>query len=65
MERLFSINEAAKALGGISPLTVMGWCTKGRLARTKVGRRTMIAESEIKRFLAHSNGTKDAKTQAA
>ena len=55
MESLFSVEEAAKALGGVSPLTVAGWCAKGRLARTKVGRRTMISESAIRQFIADSN----------
>jgi excisionase family DNA binding protein len=55
MERLFSINEAAKALGGVSPLTIAGWCARGRLARTKVGRRTMISESELQRFIEAGN----------
>ena len=55
MERLFSVQEAAKALGGVSPLTIAGWCAKGRLARTKVGRRTMIRESELQRFIEAEN----------
>lgn len=55
MERLYSVEEAAKTLGGISPLTIVSWCARGRLAKTKVGRRTFIAESELKRFIAASN----------
>jgi excisionase family DNA binding protein len=51
MERLYSIADAAAALGGISKKTVETWLSKGRLRRTKVGRRTLIRESELKRFL--------------
>ena len=57
MEALFSVEEAAKKLGGISPWTVRSWLSSGRLKRTKVGRRTMLAESELKRFIA--DGEKD------
>ena len=62
MERLFSVEEAAKALGGVSPLTVAGWCARGRLARTKVGRRTMISETAIRQFIAASNASKSGAT---
>jgi excisionase family DNA binding protein len=48
---LLSIEEAAKRLGGISRHTVIAWLVNGRLRRTKVGRRTMIRESELKRVI--------------
>jgi excisionase family DNA binding protein len=48
---LFSIPEVAKRLGGISAWTVRAWLHQGRLRKTKVGGRTMVAESEISRFL--------------
>lgn len=51
MERLYSITDAAQALGGISTMTVQTWLSRGKLRRTKVGRRTMIRESELQRFL--------------
>jgi hypothetical protein len=65
MERLVSIEEAAKLLGGISTWTVHGWCSKGhptygRLQRTKVGNRTMLRESELERFIAVCNPQPDA-----
>lgn len=44
MEDLLSVEEAARRLGGISKWTVHGWLSKGKLKRTKVGRRTMILE---------------------
>ncbi len=49
METLYSIDEAARKLGGISRHTVVQWLSRGRLQRTKVGHRTMIAESELER----------------
>lgn len=55
LEPLYSVEEAAKKLGGVSPWSVTAWLSKGRLHRTKVGRRTMIAESELVRFIRESN----------
>lgn len=46
-ERLHSIENAAEFLGGISPSTIRGWLTQGKLTRVKVGRRTMVRESEL------------------
>jgi excisionase family DNA binding protein len=51
VEDLLSIEEAARRLGGISKWTVHGWLSKGKLKRTKVGRRTMIRESELQRVI--------------
>jgi excisionase family DNA binding protein len=51
MEALLSIDEAARRLGGLSPYTVQAWLAKGKLRRTKVGRRTMIRESELDRVI--------------
>jgi excisionase family DNA binding protein len=51
MENLLSIEEAAKRLGGVSKFTIEGWLSRGRLKRTKVGRRTMIRESELQKVI--------------
>lgn len=51
METLFSVKESAKRLGGISPWTVYAWVCQGRLRKVKIGSRTMIAESELQRFI--------------
>jgi excisionase family DNA binding protein len=51
LDRLYSVSEAAKALGGISKWTVHAWLSQGRLQRTKVGGRTMIRESELDRVI--------------
>lgn len=53
METLYSVEEAAKRLGGISKWTVHAWLSKGRLQRTKVGGRTMIRESELAKMIEH------------
>ena len=51
MDKLYSVTEAAKALGGISKWTVHAWLSQGRIRRTKVGGRTMIRESELQRVM--------------
>ena len=51
MDKLYSIEGAAQRLGGISKWTVEGWLSAGKLKRTKIGRRTMISESELLRFI--------------
>ena len=50
-DALLSVEEAAKKLGGISKWTVHQWLSQGKLRRTKVGRRTMIRESELARVI--------------
>jgi excisionase family DNA binding protein len=47
MENLYSVDEAAQKLGGISKWTIHAWLSQGRLQRTKVGGRTMIRESPV------------------
>jgi excisionase family DNA binding protein len=51
-DSLLSIEEAAKRLGGISRWTIAAWLSSGRLRRTKVGRRTMIRESELQKVIS-------------
>ena len=51
LENLLSVEEAARRLGGISKWTVHAWLSQGKLHRTKVGRRTMIRESELQRVI--------------
>jgi excisionase family DNA binding protein len=54
VERLFDVETAAEKLGGISAWTLRGWLSQGKIKKTKVGRRTMIAESELDRFVRES-----------
>jgi excisionase family DNA binding protein len=51
MDNLLSVEEAAKRLGGISKWTIHAWLSQGKLQRTKVGGRTMIRESELKKVI--------------
>ena len=50
-EKLYSVPEAAKFLGGISKWTIHAWLSQGKLQRTKIGSRTMIRESELQRVI--------------
>lgn len=51
MENLYSIEAASIKLGGVSKHTIANWLSQGKLQRTKVRGRTMIAESELLRIL--------------
>jgi len=51
LEPLLSVEEAARALGGISKWTVHAWLSQGKLRRTKVGGRTMVRESELQKVI--------------
>jgi excisionase family DNA binding protein len=54
-DKLYSVEDAAVFLGGISKWTVHAWLAKGKLRRTKVGSRTMIRESDLQAFIAQCN----------
>ena len=51
MEKLFSVEEAAQLLGGLSKWTIHAWFSQGRLQRVKIGSRSMIKESELQRLI--------------
>ena len=55
METLFSVKQAAKVLGEISPWTVYAWLSQGKLKKVKIGSRTMIAASELERFITEGS----------
>lgn len=50
-DKLYSIPDAAKFLGGVSPWTIHTWLSQGKMQRTKVGGRTMIRESELAKMI--------------
>jgi hypothetical protein len=52
-DKLHDVPSAAEWLGGVSPWSVRAWLSQGRLRRVKVGGRTMIWESELKRFVGY------------
>jgi excisionase family DNA binding protein len=51
LDRLYSVSEAARVLGGLSKWTIHAWLSQGKLRRTKVGGRTMIRESELQKVI--------------
>jgi excisionase family DNA binding protein len=50
IEKLYGVEEAAKALG-ISYCTVWAKLRNGDLLRTKIGGRTVIRESELQKLI--------------
>jgi len=61
MDTLFSVEESARRLGNISPWTIRYWLSAGRLKRTKIGRRTMVSESDLLKFIQEENKSIDGK----
>jgi excisionase family DNA binding protein len=51
LEPLYSVEEAAKKLGGVSRFTVYAWMSRGILERTRVGGRVMVRESSLLNLL--------------
>jgi excisionase family DNA binding protein len=51
LETLYSVEEAAKKLGGVSKFTIYAWMSRGRLERTRVGGRVMVRESSLIKLL--------------
>jgi excisionase family DNA binding protein len=50
-DKLYSVEDAATFLGGLSKYTIHAWLSSGKLRRSKVGARTMIRESELERVI--------------
>ena len=50
-DELLSVPEVAKRLGGLSPQTVHQWLSQGRMRRCKVGSRTMVRASELRKVI--------------
>jgi excisionase family DNA binding protein len=63
-QALLSVEEAAQRLGGVSRWTIYSWLSQGRLRKTKVGSRVMIAESDLQAFIAGCNPAPDAQHKA-
>ena len=51
-DKLFSIQEASRYLGGISIWTVRAWLSQGKMNRTKIGARTMVRQSELDKLIS-------------
>ena len=54
-QMLLSVEQAAQKLGGVSRWTIYSWMSKGRLRKTKVGSRVMIAKTDLQAFLDSCN----------
>jgi excisionase family DNA binding protein len=52
---LLSVEQTRERLGGVSRWTVYSWMSQGRLRRTKVGSRVMVAETDLEGFIASCN----------
>jgi excisionase family DNA binding protein len=55
-DKLFSVEDAALYLGGISIWTVRAWLSQGRMNRSKIGARTMIRRSELDKIIRRGEG---------
>jgi excisionase family DNA binding protein len=62
-DKLYSVEDAAAFLGGLSRYTIHAWLSKGKLRRTKVGSRTMIRESELQRVIEDGGKSPAASTR--
>jgi excisionase family DNA binding protein len=60
-QSLMSVEQAAERLGGVSRWSIYAWLSKGRLRKTKVGSRVMIAESDLQAFIAGCNPAPDGR----
>ena len=51
--RMYSIKEAAKLIGGISEYRIREMCKDGSLPCLRAGKKFMISEANIKRYILH------------
>jgi excisionase family DNA binding protein len=64
-DKLYSVEAAAEWLGGVSTWTVRSWLSQGRLRRVKVGRRTMIRQSQLETLIKDNAGSSEEPRQEA
>ena len=62
LETLYSVEEAAKKLGGVSKFTIYAWMSRGVLERTRVGGRVMVRESSLLKLLQGSERQSSRKS---
>ena len=53
MKRLLAVNEAAEILG-ISVYTVRSYIRQSKMTAVRIGRRVLLEETELERFVAFS-----------
>jgi excisionase family DNA binding protein len=63
MTPLLSVEQAAGALG-LSVWTVRSWVRSGKLASVRLGRRVLLEESELERFIHESRCSSQNPTNA-
>jgi hypothetical protein len=63
-DKLYNVKDSARALGGLSPYTINTWLSQKKLMRTKVGARTMVRGSELKRILVDGGKSPGRPRQA-
>jgi hypothetical protein len=64
--QLFSVEEAGRLLGGISPWTLRKHISRGNVRVTRLGRRVFVGEGEMSRIVREglpSLGNATAKNQ--
>jgi excisionase family DNA binding protein len=49
------MKAAGEFLGGISRHTVRAWIRQGRLQRVRIGRRVMLTQADLERFVTSCN----------
>ena len=54
MQQLHDVSSTANILGGISPWTIRAYIRQGKLRPVRIGRRVLLEESEIARFVAEA-----------
>jgi hypothetical protein len=64
-DRLHSVESAAEFLGGVAPSTIRVWIWRGLLTRIKVGRRTMVRESELLALIKPDRSRRDKPNDSA
>ena len=52
---LLSVEQTRERLGGVSKWSIYSWLSQGRLRKTKIGSRVMIAETDLEGFIASCN----------
>ncbi len=62
LQQLRSIEEAARLLG-ISPWTVRAYIKTGKLKPVRLGRRVLVEEAELERFVAENKKAQEAECQ--
>jgi len=61
MTQLLDVKDVAKLLR-ISPYTIRAFIRDGRLRPIRLGRRVLLEESELERFVEEAKGLPDSQT---